>query len=87
MSFLEDLLFRWSRTIAALWRDLMTPHGNSDARVLFVGHSGDLEAGLVSCLPGADHRSWGEGFGPLEGAVLEFAGEPARFRRAEIIRC
>ncbi len=81
-----DVLHRWSRTVAGLWRDLMTPYGTSDARVLFIGHSGDLEAGLVSCLPGADHAAWGECFAPLDGAVLEFSGEPARFRRATILR-
>lgn len=81
-----DVLHRWSQTLAALWRDLMTPYGSSDERVLFIGHSGDLEAGLVSCLPKADHASWGSRFEPMEGAVLEFSGHPARFRSAEILR-
>lgn len=81
-----DVLHRWSQTLAALWRDLMTPYGNGDERVLFIGHSGDLEAGLISCLPKADHVSWGPRLKPMEGAVLEFAGEPARFRRAELLR-
>ncbi len=55
----------------------MTPHSDSSARVLFIGHSGDLEAGLVSCLPNADHASWGPRFAPMDGAVLEFRDEPA----------
>lgn len=59
----QDVIYRWSQTVAALWRDLMTPYGDGTDRVLFVGHSGDLEAGLVSCLPDADHSDWGGEFG------------------------
>lgn len=81
-----DILHRWSQTLAALWRDLMTRHIDSSPRVLFIGHSGDLEAGLVSCLPNADHASWGPRFAPLDGAVLEFRGAPARFGSASLIR-
>jgi broad specificity phosphatase PhoE len=82
----QEVLYRWSQTIAGSWRDLMTPHGNSGDRVLFIGHSGHLEAGLLSCLPGLDHGAWGGTFGPMEGALLEFAGEPARFRSAQPLR-
>lgn len=82
----QGVVYRWSQTIAASWRDLMTPFGNGTDRVLFIGHSGDLEAGLVSCLPDTDHSAWGGEFGPMEGAVLEFVGEPARFRTAQILR-
>ena len=41
---------------------------------------------MVSCLPNADHASLGARFAPMEDAVLEFHGEPARFRRAELLR-
>lgn len=34
-----------------LWRDLLTGP-TSDQSVLLIGHSGELEAGLVACLPG-----------------------------------
>lgn len=82
----QEMLYRWSQTVAGLWRDLMTPYGNGNERVLFVGHSGHLEAGLVSCLPAMNHDSAGPSFGPMEGALLKFAGEPARFRTAQILR-
>ncbi|WP_157683560.1 phosphoglycerate mutase family protein [Microlunatus soli] len=78
--------FRLASTLAGLWRDLMTPYGDGPERVLFIGHSGDLEYGLVGALPEADHSDWGGNFGPLEGALLEFTGEPARFSSAQLLR-
>jgi broad specificity phosphatase PhoE len=76
---------RYGSAVASLWRDLLTPLGE-DGRVLVISHSGDLELGLVSCLPEADHAAWGGPFAPLEGARLYFGGEPARFLRLEAIR-
>ena len=76
---------RYAHALAAAWRDLMTPlQGNQSA--LVVGHSGDLEMGLVACLPYADHASWGGEFGCCEGARLTFEGEPARFCAVEFLR-
>jgi len=75
----------YAHSIAALWRDLLTPLHGDDA-VLVVGHSGELEAALVACLPHADHESWGNFFGPCEGARLAFTGEPAYFNAVELLR-
>lgn len=43
-----------------------------DTDALFIGHSGDLELGLVACFPKADHQHWGQPFGFCEGARLGF---------------
>jgi len=75
----------YGSAVAALWRDMLTPLGE-EGRVLVITHSGDLELGLVSCLPEADHAAWGGPFQPMEGARLTFGGEPARFLTLEPIR-
>lgn len=76
----------YAHSIAALWRDLMTPLGPHDA-ALFVGHSGELECALVACFPDADHASWGPMFGPCEGARLTYAGDLLpRWRSVELLR-
>ena len=77
--------YNYAHSMAALWRDLLTPLAPSDA-ALFIGHSGELEAALVACFPTADHRSWGPTFGPCEGARLTFTGEPPHFREVEFLR-
>lgn len=76
---------RYAHAMAALWRDLLTPL-NEHARVLVVGHSGELEAALVACMPTAHHASWGPTFGPCEGAVLAFEGDPPHFGSVDFIR-
>src|SRR5262245_36397550 len=70
--------WRYGHALVALWRDIVTaiPEG---AAALVIGHSGDLEIGLVTCFPRADHAEWGGFFGMCEGARLIFAGEPAHF--------
>jgi len=70
---------------AAAWRDLVlqVPDG---AAALVIGHSGDLESGLVACLPNGDHHTWGGQFGCLEGARLTFDGDPPWFTGAAILR-
>jgi broad specificity phosphatase PhoE len=73
---------RYAHALAALWRDLLTPLADGQA-VLVVGHSGELEAGLVACLPGADHRAWGKSLACCEGARLTF---DTRFRTIEFLR-
>ena len=75
----------YAHSIAALWRDLLTPLHDADA-VLVIGHSGELEAALVACLPHADHRDWGSFFGACEGARLTFSGDPAHFNAIEFLR-
>jgi broad specificity phosphatase PhoE len=76
---------RYAHAIAAVWRDLLTPLRDDEA-VLVIGHSGELEAALVACLPHADHASWGGFFGACEGARLAFDGEPAHFNSIEFLR-
>jgi broad specificity phosphatase PhoE len=52
---------------------------------LVVAHGGGIEPGLVACLPGADHSSWGVPFAHCDGARLAFdeAGFVSiRFHRA-----
>jgi len=75
----------YAHSMAAIWRDLLTPLGRDEA-ALFVGHSGELEAALVACFPNADYSSWGHQFGPCEGARLEFSGEPQCWRGVEFLR-
>ncbi len=76
---------RYAHALAGMWRDIMTPLA-PDAGALFIGHSGELEAALVACFPGARHEHWGGMFAPLEGARLVFSGEPARFSEVALIR-
>ncbi|WP_020580097.1 histidine phosphatase family protein [Actinopolymorpha alba] len=63
--------YRYAHSMAALWRDLMTPLPEGE-NALFIGHSGDLEAALVACFPDADHSRWGQPFTCCEGAQLRF---------------
>jgi broad specificity phosphatase PhoE len=77
--------WRYASSLAGLWRDLLTPLGRHDS-VLFVGHSGDLEAALVATFPAADHASWGGLLGPCEGATLTFGGAPGRFTDLALVR-
>ena len=55
----------------ALWTRLAAaaPEG---AAVLVVCHGGGIEPALVTCLPHADHASWGPPFGHCDGARLCF---------------
>lgn len=76
---------RYANSIAALWRDLLTPLPEG-GRALLIGHSGELEAALVACFPCADHKTWGAPFGPCEGARLAFVGNPAYFSDVEFLR-
>lgn len=77
--------WRYGHALAALWRDLLTsiPEGKN---ALMIGHSGELEIGLVACFPHADHAGWGAPFDICEGARLEFAGQPERFTTVEFLR-
>lgn len=77
--------YRYAHSLAALWRDILTPLPEG-ARALLIGHSGDLEMGLVACVPHADHARWGAMFGPCEGARLVFAGDPDHFTDVELLR-
>jgi broad specificity phosphatase PhoE len=81
----EGAYATYAHSMAAIWRDLLTPLGPDD-RVLVIGHSGELEATLIACFPGAAHGEWGSFFGPCEGAALTFEGEPAHFRAVDLIR-
>jgi broad specificity phosphatase PhoE len=53
----------WTRLLAAV------PDG---AAVLVICHGGGIEPALVTCLPHADHASWGPPFGHCDGARLCF---------------
>lgn len=72
----------YAHGIAGVWRDLLTQLSGSDA-VLVVGHSGELEAALVACLPGGDYATWGGPFGCCEGARLTYDD---RFVDVEFLR-
>ena len=77
--------WHYAQSLVALWRDLLTglPDGGA---ALMIGHSGELEIGLVACLPHADHAAWGAPFGTCEGARLLFSGEPERFTGVTFLR-
>jgi broad specificity phosphatase PhoE len=79
----EPAYHRYAHAEAALWRDLLTPLGYTDA-ALVIGHSGSLEAALVACLPAADHTAWGRPFSHCEGARLTY--EQGRFTRVNFVR-
>jgi broad specificity phosphatase PhoE len=76
---------RFATAVAALWRDVVLSIPEGEA-ALVVGHSGQLEAALVACLPRADHGAWGAPFACCEGARLAFAGDPPRFTGCDILR-
>ena len=63
--------WRYGHAMVALWRDILLAIPDETAALL-IGHSGDLEIGLVACFPHADHRAWGAPFGMCEGARLGF---------------
>jgi hypothetical protein len=44
--------------------------GVPDGAALFVGHGGGIEPALVTCLPDADHESWGAPFAHCDGVRL-----------------
>ncbi|MFC7619902.1 hypothetical protein [Microlunatus sp. GCM10028923] len=72
----------YAHSVSALWRDLMTPLPDTGS-VLVVGHSGELEAALVACLPTADYSTWGGMFGSCEGARLTYTNH---FTDVEFLR-
>ncbi|TDE08197.1 histidine phosphatase family protein [Jiangella asiatica] len=74
--------YRYAHSLAALWRDLITPLSHDDT-ALMIGHSGELETALVACLPDADHSRWGGTFASCEGARLTFTNH---FRAVEFLR-
>jgi broad specificity phosphatase PhoE len=77
--------YRYAHSMAALWRDLLTPLSHDQA-ALVIGHSGELEAALIACLPDGDYSTWGTTFGSCEGARLHFDGDPPYFRQVEFLR-
>jgi broad specificity phosphatase PhoE len=54
------------------------------AAALVIAHGGGIEPGLVACLPGADHDTWGGPFGHCDGARLGF--DQGRFTEIQIRR-
>lgn len=77
--------YQYAQALVAMWRDILTAIPDQTA-ALVIGHSGELELGLVACFPHADHASWGKPFGLLEGARLYFGGEPEHFMALEFAR-
>jgi hypothetical protein len=77
--------WRYAHGLVAMWRDILMPLPDG-AAALLIGHSGELEIALVACFPHADHSGWGAPFGPLEGARLQFGGEPEHFIGFEFAR-
>lgn len=53
----------WTRLLVAV------PNGTT---VLVICHGGSIEPGLVTCLPHADHASWGPPFSHCDGVRLCF---------------
>ena len=47
----------------------------ADGAALLVSHGGIVEASAIALSPHADHESWGEAFGYVEGVRLRFEGE------------
>jgi broad specificity phosphatase PhoE len=78
--------WRYAHALVALWRDIMNALPDQ-ASALLIGHSGEIELALVACFPHIDHATWGEPFGPLEGARLHYGGEPEHFVALELVRC
>jgi broad specificity phosphatase PhoE len=78
-------IWRYGSSLAAIWRDLLTPLA-AGKTALVIGHSGEIELGLICCFPDRDHSAWNPVFGPLEGARLTFAGDPAAFVDIEMLR-
>jgi len=74
--------WRYGHVLVALWRDMLLAIPDGTA-ALVIGHSGDLEIGLVACFPHADHSTWGAPFGPCEGARLGFT---SHFTTLELLR-
>jgi hypothetical protein len=74
--------WRYGHVQVALWRDLLLAIPDGTA-ALVIGHSGDLEIGLVACFPHADHSTWGVPFGLCEGARLGFT---SHFSTLELLR-
>jgi broad specificity phosphatase PhoE len=77
--------WRYAHGLLAMWRDILMPLQDASAALL-IGHSGELEIALVACFPDADHTKWGAPFGLLEGARLQFGGEPEHFITFEFAR-
>ncbi len=78
----RSAVWQHAHTIAAQWRDICTAIPTGSA-ALCIGHSGDLEMGLVACFPDADHTAWGSPFGFCEGARLHFTDH---FADVELVR-
>jgi broad specificity phosphatase PhoE len=74
--------WRYGHVLVALWRDMLLAIPDGTA-ALVIGHSGDLEIGLVACFPHADHSTWGAPFGLCEGARLGFT---SYFTMLELLR-
>jgi broad specificity phosphatase PhoE len=66
-----------------LWNEALraVPDGSG---VLVVSHGGCIEPALVSCLPEADHASWGAPFGYCDGVRLDF--DNGRFFNVQLRR-
>ncbi len=77
--------YHYAHTLLAVWRDMLTAIPDETA-ALFIGHSGELELALVACFRHANHAAWGVAFGPLEGARVQFGGEPEHFVDVELLR-
>lgn len=77
--------YRYAHAMAALWRDLVMSLSDGES-ALVIGHSGELEATLVACLPQADHATWGTPFAACEGGRLSFGGSPPCFSSVELLR-
>ncbi len=74
---------RFATEQARIWRAIAAAL-SANGRALMISHGGIVEAGMIGCLPSAEHRAWGDALGYCEGARLQFDGE--KFGDAEILR-
>ncbi|MGE5378995.1 MAG: histidine phosphatase family protein [Bacteroidota bacterium] len=74
---------RYANQLADFYRRLANDLSDGSA-ALVISHGGTVEMGVVACLPGADHTSWGPHFECCEGARLFW--ENGNFVKAEILR-
>jgi hypothetical protein len=81
----QGATWRYAQALATSWRDIISSIPDGSAALL-IGHSGDLELGLVACFPHANPAAWGATFGHCEGARIVFDGEPAHFTAFELLR-
>jgi broad specificity phosphatase PhoE len=65
---------RLGRAQAEAWRAIVRDLPDN-GRALVISHGRIIEAGAVTCLPDADHATWGRPFDKCEGLRLTYDGD------------